>query len=553
MDAFDKLVVKHFPKKDSLKTLMEMVEEQLGAFVPKKSLKEAQEIKQIPLDEFYDYLPKFELTEKIGEFTEEGKNEARKTFEMYMTSLNQIQGLREKINYINSFTSGQQFEGKDYEIHEIMTNITFLRMLSMVIEQFSPSASGFIFEAFLAAILGGRQVTGREGGSLPIQDFMKYSNPKTGNPGQPVSLKLLGPTTDIEGSLYNLVDFIAKNESANKGIEYVVATKRRDDMLDFHSFNIDVDNIFWWMSTTREGITRYFDMKKMAGLVGQAKKQGLISEQEEAAEQRDFTEIKQFIIDYWPTLGIRSPELTMDMSDEDFIDATGMAKRRPRKKYDPELALVPENRKKWDQVSPSFSSPEGDVNQTMGNRILQAQLEADPAKAVATLKKRFERFKIFLNRGVSHRSPLHFPTYVESVLGPEAPEEGAKELTKAAEVKLAKEVASIWNAGQRETWGEIMQQSMSNPKIQFVISPEKMMKHAEHYDAVIIDRSRIVEVMNQYSEQLREKVVPIYTELARLTNELNQFYLADNVNAGPKAAGHAESLRDEVAGAVEEK
>ena len=114
-------------------------------------------------------------------------------------------------------------------------------------------------------------------------------------------------------------------------------------------------------------------------------------------------------------------------------------------------------------------------------------------------------------------------------------------------------MASIWNAGQRETWGEIMQQSMSNPKIQFVISPEKMMKHAEHYDAVIIDRSRIVEVMNQYSEQLREKVVPIYTELARLTNELNQFYLADNVNAGPKAAGHAESLRDEVAGAVEEK
>ena len=174
-------------------------------------------------------------------------------------------------------------------------------------------------------------------------------------------------------------------------------------------------------------------------------------------------------------------------------------------------------------------------------------------KAIATLKKRFERLKIFLNRGVSHRSPLHFPTYVGSVLGPEAPEEGAKELTKAAEVKLAKEVASIWNAGQRETWGEIMQQSMRNPKIQFVISPEKMMKHAEHYDAVIVDRSRIVEVMNQYSEQLREKVVPIYTELARLTNELNQFYLADNVNAGPKAAGHAESLRDEVAGAVEEK
>ena len=110
----------------------------------------------------------------------------------------------------------------------------------------------------------------------------------------------------------------------------------------------------------------------------------------------------------------------------------------------------------------------------------------------------------------------------------------------------------MWNAGQREAWGEIMQQSMRSPKIQFVISPEKMMKHSEHYDAVIVDRARIVEVMNQYSDQLREKVVPIYTELAKLTNELNQFYLADNINAGPKAASHAENLKDEVTGAVEE-
>ena len=223
MDAFDKLVVKHFPKKDSLKTLMEMVEEHVGAFVPKKSLKEAQEIKQIPLDEFYNYLPKFELTEKIGEFTEEGKNEARKTFEMYMTSLNQIQGLREKINYINSFTSGQRFEGKDYEINEIMTNITFLRMLSMVIEQFSPSASGFIFEAFLAAILGGRQVTGREGGSLPIQDIEILQAAKEFKTGArddemivvPFSLKVLSPGTPVKGSYKNTVDFFI--DQYNKG------------------------------------------------------------------------------------------------------------------------------------------------------------------------------------------------------------------------------------------------------------------------------------------------------------------------------------------------
>ena len=79
-----------------------------------------------------------------------------------------------------------------------------------------------------------------------------------------------------------------------------------------------------------------------------------------------------------------------------------------------------------------------------------------------------------------------------------------------------------------------------------------MKQTADHYGSLVIDKEKIVAIMNQYSEQLREQVIPIYTELAKLTNELNKFYLADAVEAGGKAANHAKQLEDNVVSAVEE-
>ena len=160
-----------------------------------------------------------------------------------------------------------------------------------------------------------------------------------------------------------------------------------------------------------------------------------------------------------------------------------------------------------------------------------------------------------MRSGVSRRSPLHFPTYADVVLGPETSEKerAARDLPVPSEAKVAEEVAALWKSGQREAWGEILHRSMLKPAEQFEIKPEKIMKHARYYGAVVIDKKRIVGIMNQYSSQLREKVIPIYTELARLTNELNKFYLADDINAGPRAADHAKTLKDEVTGAVEKE
>jgi hypothetical protein len=124
--------------------------------------------------DFLKYLPKFEMSEKVGELsTPENQNEARETFGRYLNAvIASDPGLPGKIEYINSFTTGQVADTAS--ISEILSNLTFLKILSFVITQFSPSGSGFLFEAFLAALLQGTQMTEREqGGALPIDDYRK--------------------------------------------------------------------------------------------------------------------------------------------------------------------------------------------------------------------------------------------------------------------------------------------------------------------------------------------------------------------------------------------
>ena len=569
MDAFDKLVEKHFPK-NPFHTLMEMVEEQLDGFVPKKVLKENREAPQVSIDEFYDYLPKFELTERIGEFTPESKNEAREMFVEYMSGLNEITGLEEKIKYINTFASVASAPAGDYRVSEIMTNITFLRMLSMVIEQFSPSAAGFIFEAFLAAILGGKQIVGRtEGGGLPIQDFMKYIDPKTGEGGQPVSLKLLGPETDIEGSLPNLIKFMSEDKSAaENGIEYIVATKQSDKVVEFHSFNLNGGSFVYWMSTEKQAkLGRYFDTAKLDQyLYDYGDILGALQEAQE--ERRDFTALKQFLVDAFESIGITKPELSIDMPDEEFIKNTGLIQSayikrlgltgaQRHRKYDREKAL--QNADLWrDEIWPRLSKGADDAgNVALSNEeLLSAE---DGATAREILKARGDRLNIYVNQAVSRGSEtgLNFIDYVESAI------EGAKEteeekaarmrgLGQEEEEQLRNDLGSLW-AADRETWGKVLLSSLKPGVDQFIISPVKMKQTADHYGSLVIDKEKIVAIMNQYSEQLREQVIPIYTELAKLTNELNKFYLADAVEAGGKAAQHAKQLEDNVVSAVEEQ
>ena len=85
MDAFDKLVEKHFPQLGPLQMLMEMVEKELDGFAPKEVLREQGER---DTEEVVVHLPIIKITEDWGKVSKEGiPTEDRKIIEMYTQNI----------------------------------------------------------------------------------------------------------------------------------------------------------------------------------------------------------------------------------------------------------------------------------------------------------------------------------------------------------------------------------------------------------------------------------------------------------------------------------
>ena len=72
----------------------------------------------------------------------------------------------------------------------IINMMMVVEALQATLNDFNESAAGFVFEGFMAALTGGKQIAGKVGGTLPIEDFVAFSD-YGGDAGTPVSLKLL--------------------------------------------------------------------------------------------------------------------------------------------------------------------------------------------------------------------------------------------------------------------------------------------------------------------------------------------------------------------------
>tara|TARA_A100001515_G_scaffold145081_1_gene151867 strand:+ start:5382 stop:6371 length:990 start_codon:yes stop_codon:yes gene_type:complete len=176
-------------------------------------------------------LPKFALSEKWGS----PSSEDRQIIEKFFAN---IEGdtLQEKINSVQAFIKDCDISCiNEAKVEKIIANLVFLDSLAGVIEDFNNQTGGFMFEALLAALIKGTQVTDLEGGALPIEDLVD-SDGKT-----PLSLKFLfgGKNKVLAGSYKNLRDGIARYQ---KPITYIVGVKEREgqDILgvDFYQFTI---------------------------------------------------------------------------------------------------------------------------------------------------------------------------------------------------------------------------------------------------------------------------------------------------------------------------
>ena len=179
-------------------------------------------------DSISDLLPTVKITEAWGS----PGSKARQIIEEFTRN---IEGdtVEAKLQSLNDVLSG---EVDNPSLGKILATLLMIEVLNSILEEFTESAGGFIFEGFLAGLFGGQavQITGGE-------------DDDTGAMGKPItdvrlgdkeySLKLLGPGTDVKGSFKNMIEhFRVKNH-----VIYLDA-RRTGDGLQFGEFIITLDS-----------------------------------------------------------------------------------------------------------------------------------------------------------------------------------------------------------------------------------------------------------------------------------------------------------------------
>jgi hypothetical protein len=210
-----------------------------------------------PLEDKVIRFPKIKITENWGQKNNEDRG-------IFLTLMENIKGttVEEKIQSVAEFTKFKE----GLSVPEILSHLMFLEIFSNILEEFNPSVAGFLFEAFLAGLFKGVQISDPEGGSLPIQDvelpaFVQRGFGET-DEVVPYSLKVLSPKTELKGSFKNLVDFfLTPNPDTGNvpnAVTYLAVIKEGGTndpsaKLRFIEFAITRKNFFDWIG--HENIT----------------------------------------------------------------------------------------------------------------------------------------------------------------------------------------------------------------------------------------------------------------------------------------------------------
>jgi hypothetical protein len=134
------------------------------------------------------------------------------------------------------------------KIRTILTYLIFYKTLTQIIQGFNAASAGFTFESFLAATIGGQQIST---GSKTIADL-------TDAKGTMISLKLYKEaSTKVDGSWTDLVNDLVGPDGPGY-MHYVVVTKDLDGVgleqqgtLKWYRFNFNPTNVMNILSKTK--------------------------------------------------------------------------------------------------------------------------------------------------------------------------------------------------------------------------------------------------------------------------------------------------------------
>tara|TARA_R110000737_G_scaffold154396_2_gene183575 strand:- start:169 stop:1554 length:1386 start_codon:yes stop_codon:yes gene_type:complete len=193
-------------------------------------------------------IPKLTPTEAWGDPNSQSRQEIDKIF----ASISGGADIKERIQNINRFLNPESATRKRSPSN-ILNMMMITEALQATLNDFGDSPSGFVFEGFLAALFGGRQQADKVSGTLPIEDFVAFSE---FGKDVPVSLKLLSGKTPIKGSYTNLADFLVVR--GTPAIKYLIAYKQKTgkgvvEKLNILAFDITLENFVDFMKVVSGG------------------------------------------------------------------------------------------------------------------------------------------------------------------------------------------------------------------------------------------------------------------------------------------------------------
>lgn len=183
-------------------------------------------------------LPSFTPTEAWGDPSSQNREQIDKVFSVVRGG----RSMKAKLEDINKFLdpkAATRFRSPG----RILNMMMVVEALQACLNDFNESAAGFVFEGFMAALTGGKQQAERVSGTLPIEDFIAFSE-MGGEGGVPVSLKLLTMGGVTKGSYTNIADYLLVRGQSK--IKYLVAFKHVEEgtveELQFWEFEVNHGN-----------------------------------------------------------------------------------------------------------------------------------------------------------------------------------------------------------------------------------------------------------------------------------------------------------------------
>jgi len=256
MSDLHKILKEEYEKKMTItpNLIIEMIEEMMEQVSESVETIEEEEGSPGGRFSFSIPIPKLVPTEAWGDPSSQSRAAIARIFD----SITREPDIRARIQHVNSFLLPEQALRKapGGKINAVLNMMQIIEALQACLNDYNESSAGFVFEGFMAALTGGKQIAGRVGGTLPIEDFVAFS--ETGDTEVPTSLKLLSPNTTIHGSFTNLVDYLfIRGGTGVPEIRYLIALKDVEEdnvsKLAFFDFVISRDNFIEVMLQSNNG------------------------------------------------------------------------------------------------------------------------------------------------------------------------------------------------------------------------------------------------------------------------------------------------------------